>query len=138
MHYIDLEIKMDNFIRYLDNYKKKKNVKYLDIINILNLSNLDYNNNNDNYYSDYSQSTWNSSQMPNYYQPEPNKRIIQNFTPLKISNRTAVETSTKLPVTDLKQAPHERLRRSIVGPPRTATPFYSWTPLWGGLTLCFA
>ena len=27
------------------------------------------------------------------------------FTPLKISNRTAVETSTKLPVTDLEQAP---------------------------------
>jgi hypothetical protein len=29
------------------------------------------------------------------------------FTPLKISNRTAVETSTKLPVTDLKQAPFQ-------------------------------
>ena len=28
-----------------------------------------------------------------------------DFTPLKISNRTAVETSTKLPVTDLEQAP---------------------------------
>jgi hypothetical protein len=29
------------------------------------------------------------------------------ITPLKISNRTAVETSTKLPVTDLKQAPFQ-------------------------------
>ena len=34
-------------------------------------------------------------------------RFIKNitYTPLKISNRTAVETSTKLPVTDLEQAP---------------------------------
>ena len=30
--------------------------------------------------------------------------ILHWYTPLKISNRTAVETSTKLPVTDLKQA----------------------------------
>ena len=39
---------MDNFIHYLDNYKKKKDVKYLDLIHIFNLSNMDYNN----YYSD--------------------------------------------------------------------------------------
>jgi hypothetical protein len=31
----------------------------------------------------------------------------ERVTPLKISNRTAVETSTKLPVTDLKQAPFQ-------------------------------
>jgi len=31
----------------------------------------------------------------------------KKHTPLKISNRTAVETSTKLPVTDLKQAPFQ-------------------------------
>jgi hypothetical protein len=36
-------------------------------------------------------------------------RHFLNFTPLKISNRTAVETSTKLPVTDLKQAPSASL-----------------------------
>jgi hypothetical protein len=30
---------------------------------------------------------------------------VEDFKPLKISNRTAVETSTKLPVTDLEQAP---------------------------------
>ena len=84
---------MDNFIHYLDNYKKKKNVKYLDLINIFNLSNIDYNN---NYYSDYSQSTWNVSNIPdygyyqqpqtfnqnmNYYQPsfpECNPNMTQN------------------------------------------------------------
>ena len=67
---------MDNFIHYLDNYKKKKDVKYLDLIHIFNLSNMDYNN---NYYSDYSQSTWNVSNIPDYgyYQQDPNKRIIQ-------------------------------------------------------------
>ena len=67
---------MDNFIHYLDNYKKKKDVKYLDLIHIFNLSNMDYNN---NYYSDYSQSTWNVSNIPDYgyYQQDPNKHIIQ-------------------------------------------------------------
>ena len=36
---------------------------------------------------------------------EINNLDCDNYTPLKISNRTAVETSTKLPVTDLEQAP---------------------------------
>jgi hypothetical protein len=35
------------------------------------------------------------------------KKYELKYTPLKISNRTAVETSTKLPVTDLKQAPFQ-------------------------------
>jgi hypothetical protein len=54
---------MDNFIYYLDNYKKKKDMRYWDLINIFNLSNLDYNN---NFYSNYEQSTWNKSYIPNY------------------------------------------------------------------------
>jgi hypothetical protein len=51
------------------------------------------------------------------------KEYMDAFTPLKISNlqqsKTAVSesASTKLPVTDLKQAQKERLCRSIVGPP---------------------
>jgi hypothetical protein len=50
-------------------------------------------------------------------------KVAPDYTPLKISNlqqsKTAVSesASTKLPVTDLKQAQKERLRRSIVGPP---------------------
>lgn len=78
---------MDNFIHYLDNYKKKKDMKYLDIINIFNLSNMDYIENNkkkhnqehNNYYSDYSQSTWNVSHIPDYgyYQQSENKQSCE-------------------------------------------------------------
>ena len=82
---------MDNFIRYLDNYQRKKNVNYLDMIHIFHLSNIDYQNQyqnqyqnynsqynypiHNNFYSDYSQSMWNNS----YMSTEPNKRLIQDY-----------------------------------------------------------
>ena len=76
-------------------------MKYLDIINLLNLSNIDYiENNNNYYYSNYSQSLWNTSynepytpiinynshQLYNKYIPENNYEYDMEINEIERQN----------------------------------------------------